>query len=299
MRPGHESENRESLQEECRRLVEELGGRWLGWGGMCRCPAHDDRWPSLSIRPGDRRLLFHCFAGCATAQVIAALRGLRLLTPMPAARSGTRDSPADSGRREREAAASLWSTARSIEKSPAEAYLRSRGLTLPGSDLRYHARTPLGRGTLAVFRPALLAAVRDESGLVAIHRTFLELDPARLAGIPAPRRALGRLRQGAVRLRAPKLGLLGLAEGIETAMAATVLTGIACWAVLGSERFGRIALPPAVKRVILFLDNDLPGRRAGRFARQFLEAGGIAVEERLPATSGADWNDVLLARAGA
>lgn len=298
MRLCNESENHESLQEEGRRLVEKLGGRWLGWGGMCCCPAHDDRRPSLSIRPGDRRLLFHCFAGCETADVIDALRGLRLLAPKPAVRGGGRESPADPGRRSREAAASLWSAARPIEKSPAESYLRNRGLTRPGSDLRYNARTPLGRGALAVFRPALLAAVRDESGLVAVHRTFLELDPARLAGVPAPRRALGQLRQGAVRLCAPERGLLGLAEGIETAMAATVLTGIACWAVLGSERFGRIALPPAIERVILFLDNDPPGRRAGKLARKVLEVGGIAVEERVPATLGADWNDVLLARAG-
>ena len=44
-------------------------GRW-----MARCPAHDDRSPSLSIREGrDGRVLAHCFGGCALDAVIAAL----------------------------------------------------------------------------------------------------------------------------------------------------------------------------------------------------------------------------------
>lgn len=41
------------------------------------CPAHDDRTPSLSITPTDDRILLKCHAGCATADVVAAL-GLTL-----------------------------------------------------------------------------------------------------------------------------------------------------------------------------------------------------------------------------
>ena len=34
-----------------------------GW--MARCPGHEDRHPSLSIREGDDgRILIHCHAGC-------------------------------------------------------------------------------------------------------------------------------------------------------------------------------------------------------------------------------------------
>jgi hypothetical protein len=288
-----------SIEEEGRRLVESLGGRWAGTGGMCRCPAHDDHTPSLSIRRGERRLLFHCFAGCETAAIMLALRNLRLLTPGAAGHSDGESSPADPGRGNRGAAGSLWLAARPIVGSPAEAYLKSRGLMIPEAGLRYHPRTPLGRGALAVFRPSLLAAVRDESGLVAVHRTFLDLNPPRLARIAAPRRALGRLGQGAVRLGAPRDGVLGLAEGIESALAATLLTGIACWASLGSEQLGRVAIPRAVGRVILFLDNDPAGRRAGAVACEAIERRGIAVEECIPAALGADWNDELLVRAAA
>lgn len=44
-------------------------GRWIA-----RCPAHDDRAPSLSVRElDDGRVLLHCFAGCPTADVVAAV----------------------------------------------------------------------------------------------------------------------------------------------------------------------------------------------------------------------------------
>ena len=39
-----------------------------------RCPAHDDRGPSLSIRETeDGRVLLHCFAGCSVHDVLASV----------------------------------------------------------------------------------------------------------------------------------------------------------------------------------------------------------------------------------
>lgn len=50
-----------------------LHARRSGAGWIARCPAHDDRQPSLSIRAGrDGRVLICCFAGCATDSVLAA-----------------------------------------------------------------------------------------------------------------------------------------------------------------------------------------------------------------------------------
>ncbi len=57
-----------------------------GAGWCCRCPAHDDRNPSLSIHAGDDgRALVNCHAGCAVDAVCGAI-GLRpadLFTPDP------------------------------------------------------------------------------------------------------------------------------------------------------------------------------------------------------------------------
>lgn len=52
--------------------VEGLEQRGHGW--VAKCPAHDDRTPSLSIRQGDDgRALLHCFAGCPFSAITAAL----------------------------------------------------------------------------------------------------------------------------------------------------------------------------------------------------------------------------------
>ena len=50
---------------------------------LSRCPAHDDRSPSLAIKEGDDgRVLLHCFAGCETEDVLSAI-GLEFRDIMP------------------------------------------------------------------------------------------------------------------------------------------------------------------------------------------------------------------------
>jgi putative DNA primase/helicase len=55
-------------------LARGLEARRVGGSLMARCPAHDDRNPSLSIRETDGKVLVHCHAGCQQRDVIAALR---------------------------------------------------------------------------------------------------------------------------------------------------------------------------------------------------------------------------------
>lgn len=40
---------------------------------MFQCPTHADTTPSLCVTPSADRVLVHCFAGCATGDVLAAL----------------------------------------------------------------------------------------------------------------------------------------------------------------------------------------------------------------------------------
>ena len=65
--------------------------RKAGAGWCCRCPAHDDRTPSLSIHAGDDgRALVCCHAGCEPDAIVAAI-GLRpadLFIPDPSRRNG-------------------------------------------------------------------------------------------------------------------------------------------------------------------------------------------------------------------
>jgi putative DNA primase/helicase len=139
----------------------------------------------------------------------------------------------------------------------------------------------------------MIAAVTDETGLVAVHRTFLSRDGRILSSSQPSRAALGPLGTGLVRL-APASNRLGLAEGIETALSASRLFGVPCWATLGAERFKRIALPASVAEIVLFLDDDAAGRQAEAVARE--RFSDRRIESRFPAKVGADWNDVLRAR---
>jgi hypothetical protein len=57
-------------------IAKALGGRKSARGWTPRCPAHDDRTPSLSICDGaDNKVLVHCHAGCDQERVIAMLLG--------------------------------------------------------------------------------------------------------------------------------------------------------------------------------------------------------------------------------
>src|SRR5262245_23694279 len=67
------------------RVADGLGGRRTGANKyLCRCPAHDDRTPSLSVTEApDGKVLVHCHAGCAQQEVIEELRGRGLWSGSP------------------------------------------------------------------------------------------------------------------------------------------------------------------------------------------------------------------------
>ena len=56
-------------------IARNLHGRKLSSGWIARCPAHDDRNPSLSVSQNpDGRILVKCHAGCEQNDVINGLR---------------------------------------------------------------------------------------------------------------------------------------------------------------------------------------------------------------------------------
>ena len=60
-------------------IAKALSGGKSGSGWTARCPAHDDRVPSLSIRDADNgKVLVRCHAGCDQERVIASLRSCGL-----------------------------------------------------------------------------------------------------------------------------------------------------------------------------------------------------------------------------
>lgn len=284
------------LERRARTIVESLQGTWSRGKGMCCCPAHDDRTPSLSVTLGRKAILFHCFAGCSNEEVIAALdrQGVRsrdLFDGSSAVSADQQENRAFNSNARR-----LWHSATAISDSPAEGYLALRGILRASDQLRYLERTPLGPRGAVQFLPAMLAAVTTDMGLIAIHRTFLDAPRAKLAAFDRPKRALGSLGCGAVRLARPAAGRLGLAEGIESALSALQMFGVPCWATLGNERFGLVAIPESVRELHLFIDNDAGGALAEERALKAYAAPHRVIHSRAPASPGFDWNDELQSR---
>ncbi|MGW8203194.1 DUF7146 domain-containing protein [Sphingomonas bisphenolicum] len=285
-----------SLEARARKIVEALGGTWSRSRGMCCCPAHADRTPSLSITLGKRAILVHCFAGCANEAVIEGMAklGVRISDLFDGPGGGHASEPrkevADRN------ALRLWREAAILASSPAACYLSARGITISSSDLRFHPRMPLGPKGAVRFLPALVAAVRNDAGILALHRTFLDTDSDGLAAFAQPKRALGSPGSGAVRLAYPQRGRLGLAEGNESALSAMQLFGIPCWATLGNERFGLVTIPESVRELHLFVDNDAGGLLAEERASEAYACEGRRIVTRRPERPDEDWNDVLMRR---
>jgi hypothetical protein len=190
----------------------------------------------------------------------------------------------------------LWQRAQPIACTLAERYLTEwRGLAGPWPpSLRYlpSARHP----SLGLPLPALVAGLSGAARrVVSVQLAYLrEADGDRLAEKRHARRTFGPMGDAAVRL-APAGEILGLAEGLETAMSAMALTGCPTWATLGKGRFASVAIPDGVRTVHLFADADDGGGGldAARAAAAVLQAEGRAVEIHLPPEGVKDFNDLV------
>ena len=282
-------------------IAKALGGRKAGGGWMARCPAHDDREPSLSIRDKDGKVLVRCHAGCDQGRVIAALRvhpiwdenghsyrRLNRLVP----RVGVNDQPGCDEKKRSEAALAIWHAAMPAAATLVETYLISRGLHLPPPPtLRFHSGLKHPSGGIW---PAMVALVTQGTGgkPVAIHRTYLARDGAGKAPIDPQKMMFGPCRGGGVRLGMPR-DVLMVGEGIETCLAAMLATGDPAWAALSTSGLRALDLPGAVREVIVLADGDDPGEAASRDCALRWKREGRRVRIARP-LRGMDFNDLLL-----
>jgi putative DNA primase/helicase len=287
-------------------IAKVLHGHRSGDGWLCRCPlpthgrGGGDKHPSLLVKDGDTAILCTCFAGCDRRDVLAELRHRGMIeTP-----SDRRDTP----RRPREplrlvepepepdaTALALWQAAEPIgDEDVAGRYLRGRALCGPWPPTLRFARSVAYPRAAFPF-PAMVAAIaRPDRHIIACQVTFLRGSDASKAPVSAPRLTVGRLGTGAVRLAAAG-EVLGLAEGIETALSATQLSGVPCWASLGGHRLAKVTLPDGVREVHIFADADEAGRLAAEQAAERFIRQRRRVVIRRPPDDCKDFNDAVRA----
>lgn len=251
-----------------------------GFIASCPVPGHGrgcgDQNPSLSLRDGTTGLLVHCFGGCDANDVFAGLRRRGLIngqrhtagTPSPPQRLAH-----DHEIRQYDKAARLWANRKAIAGSPAETYLRTRGITgslpptlgfLPPSKPEYH--------------PAMIAAFcvpsEPEPGVLklpprvrAVHLTLLKLDGSSKAEVTPNKLFIGRPLGRPIVVARPN-DLLGLAitEGIEDALSAHEATGVGSWASGSAAMMPALAdaLPDYIEAITIYAHEDNAGQRGAR-----------------------------------
>ena len=284
-------------------IAKALGGRKIGSGWSARCPTHEDRSPSLSLRDTtDGKVLVFCHAGCNQDQVIAYLKATGLWpqsSQRPVVNNESRqprrppEPDRDELKRSR-AALSLWQTTRPACGTLIETYLRSRGIKLAVSPtLRFHPHLKHPSGE---YWPAMIALVTrgTDNEPLAIHRTFIAHNGSGKAMVESQKMMLGPCRGGAVRLAEPR-DLLMIGEGIETCLAAMQETGYPAWAALSTSGMRALDLPKSVHEVIVLADGDEPGEAAAQNCALRWKSEGRRVRIARP-PKGMDFNDMLVGR---
>lgn len=280
-----------AVEDQADRIVRQLGGKWQGDFAMCRCPAHADGTASLSVRVGERAVLFHCFAGCTADAIMTALRSGKILAPADHNPGQRQESKVDHNK----VAVAVWRHAQPYVGSLADRYLRSRAIVPDGINARFDPRCQFGSGAAKAFAPALIVPIEEDAGVVAIHRTFLRPDGRGKAEMSEPKWMLGNPGSGAVRWGGvPTDGVLRLAEGVEDAASVMNMlgAGLSVWPVLGIERYQAVAIPESVHTVVIYSQHGGEAARAIERATPHLTAHGRQLIIKPPPHAG-DWNDLL------
>jgi putative DNA primase/helicase len=298
-------------------LWERANGRWrsilpaigidpkflTGKNGPCPICGGRDRWRFDDKRGDGTWICTHCGAGQGVKLAMMYTGIADFKTIADKIESVIGKAPPEPPRPElsdavkRAALNKLWRASMSvIAGDPVDLWMHHRGLGTSSypACLRFcpqarHSGPPMS------FHPAMLAKVTDAAGRpVMIHRTYLTMSGAKAPVDKVRMFCAGKVPPGSAVRLAPAASVMGVAEGIETALAATKLFEVPTWAALNDGGVEKFEPPAGTERLIIFGDNDANG--AGQKAAYALAsrlALRMQVEVKIPDAAGADWNDVL------
>lgn len=281
-----------------------------GWKAKCPVPEHQDKNPSLHISISESgKVLVKCRTKCASKQdkVIAALVKAELW-PVETVNNPNsfRGSTTDKTKGIQQAK-EIWLASHTIQDAKSEIahnYFQNRGLTLgdlPYENIRFHPELPyFEEGKELGKYPAWIAKVLDfQNNFIGIQRGYLDLN-GKKASVKEPKKALGKIDGGAVQL-SEFTNELAVTEGVETALAVQLATGIPTVATISASGMINFQVPSTVALVRIFADKDLSltGEEAAKALARKLTALGIEVIIHMPSPEipegkkGIDWLDVL------
>lgn len=193
---------------------------------------------------------------------------------------------------------SLWHRASVLaDGDPVVTYLRCRGIDLHEfpTQLRYLSGASYAHddGSKTKHDAMLAKLVGPDLVSWTLQITYLSGDGSK-ADVPKTKKTLpGKMPSGgAVRL-AQSGEVLGIAEGVETALKAALLHGVPTWAALSAGQMQKFIPPATVKKVIVFGDNDksFAGQAAAYGLAFRLGCEGVNAEVLIPHAIGTDWAD--------
>lgn len=270
-----------------------LGGEQVAPGRiLCPGPGHSPRDRSLSVTfdpAAPDGFLVYSFADDDFRECRDHVRDLLGMKRTRPENDDRRDRPEPRPEKPpSDAWRGIWSGARSIGGTIADAYLVHRLGTVPdeahAGALRFHQACPfrLEDGTAARL-PAIVALMTDAltGEAVGVHRTALRPDGLGKADMPAlgnPKKMLGPARGAVVRLTPDDEVTVGLhiAEGIETALRGADMGFRPIWSALSAGGIARLPVLPAIGALTILADNDANGTgqtAARECAERWTEAG--------------------------
>jgi|TARA_B100000446_G_scaffold184352_1_gene206126 hypothetical protein len=203
---------------------------------------------------------------------------------------------------------------------PLYKYLQKRAVLLrlevllEGDSIRFHRELPYyeedddGKVIVVGKFPAMIAAIRDLKGnIITLHRTYLTPRGAK-AKVECPRKMMAvpddkTVTGCAIQLGGfPTDGVMGVAEGYETAASPLRVYGIPTWSCVSASILEQFEPPKGVHTVIGWEDKDLSlrGQVAMQALKVNLEEKGIRfirmpIRRKIPTgAKSIDWNDVLV-----